>query len=53
MSAVVIYEGYVLETDGHTYQSNIDGRVRKFDTAGMWKQYIDYYLKKKENGKTE
>lgn len=41
MSAVVTYEGYVLETDGHTYQSKIDGKVLKFDTAGMWVDYIN------------
>lgn len=51
MSAVVVYHGYVLYTDGHTYQSVIDGRTMKFDTAGMWKQYIDY-LKRGNNGKT-
>lgn len=51
MSAVVTYEGYVLYTDGHTYKSVIDGRTMEFDTAGMWKQYIDY-LKQKINGKT-
>ena len=41
MSAVVTYEGYVLETDGRTYQSKIDGKVLKFDTAGMWVDYIN------------
>ena len=51
MSAVVTYEGYVLETDGRTYLSNIDGHIHKFDTAYMWKQYIDYIKKKKDNGR--
>lgn len=46
MSAVVTYEGYVLETDGNSYQSTINGKVIKFDTAGMWKQYIDKVIKK-------
>lgn len=42
MSVVITYNGYELQSDGRSYQSNIDGHVRKFDTAGMWKQYIDY-----------
>lgn len=45
MSAVVTYEGYVLYTDGHTYQSEIDGRILKFDTAGMWVEYINKIIK--------
>ena len=46
MSAVVTYEGYVLETDGIGYQSTINGKVLRFDTAGMWKQYIDLIVNK-------
>lgn len=42
MSAVLTYEGYTLETDGRVYQSRIGNHVRKFDTAGQWKEYIDY-----------
>lgn len=42
MSAVLTYEGYTLETDGMVYQCRIGKEVRKFDTAGQWKQYIDY-----------
>lgn len=41
MSAVVVYHGYVLESDGKTYRSVIDGHELHFDTAGMWVEYIN------------
>lgn len=47
MSAVVTYEGFVLETDGSSYQSSINGRMLKFDTAGMWVEYINKIIDKK------
>jgi len=46
MCVVVTYMGYDLETDGHSYQSKINGRVLKFDTAGMWVDYINKIVKK-------
>jgi hypothetical protein len=47
MSTVLTYDGYELESDGHNYQSKINGKVRKFDTAVMFVQYINYL---KNNG---
>lgn len=45
MSTVLTYGGYTLETDGRVYQCRIGNEVRRFDTAGQWKQYIDYLSK--------
>ena len=42
MSTVLTYNGYDLQSDGHSYQSIINGKVRKFDTAAMFVQYINY-----------
>lgn len=45
---VMVYMGYTLEfVEGGGYQSQIDGKLVKFDTAGMWKEYIDYLNRKK------
>ena len=41
MSAVVTYMGFVLESDGQTYRSVINGTPMQFDTAGMWVEYIN------------
>lgn len=49
MSTVLTYDGYELQSDGRSYQSVIDGKVRKFDTAVMFVQYVNYI---KGNGKT-
>lgn len=50
MSTVLTYQGYELQSDGSSYQSKIGGKVRKFDTAVMFVQYINYLS---NNGKTE
>lgn len=42
MSTVLTYDGYELESDGHNYQSTINGKVCHFDTAVMFVQYINY-----------
>jgi len=42
MSTVLTYNGYELQSDGRTYQSTINGKVRKFDTAAMFVQYVNY-----------
>lgn len=46
-SIVMTYEGYSLYEAPRGYLSSIDGEIVKFDTAGQWKQFIDY----KKNGK--
>jgi len=38
---VLVYEGFELKEAKGGYQCEIHGKVRKFDTAGMWKEYID------------
>ena len=50
MATVLTYNGYELQSDCSSYQSKINGKVRKFDTAVMFVQYINYLTK---NGKTE
>lgn len=50
MATVLTYNGYELQSDGSSYQSKINGKVRKFDTAVMFVQYINYLT---NNGKTE
>lgn len=50
MATVLTYNGYELQSDGSSYQSKINGKVRKFDTAVMFVQYINYLS---NNGKTE
>ena len=46
MSAVVTYMGFVLESDGQTYRSVINGTPMQFDTAGMWVEYINKIIMK-------
>ena len=49
MSGIVLtYEGYALELSQNGYRSVIDGKALRFDTAGQWKQFIDY-----KNGKRQ
>ena len=43
MNIVLTYKGYDLVAIRGGYQSDINGHVLKFDTAGMWKDYIDTF----------
>lgn len=38
---VLTYMGYELETDGSNYKGKFGSDVIRFDTVGMWKQYVD------------
>lgn len=40
---VLVYEGFSLEYAPGGYQSLISGRVVKFDTVFMFKQYVDRF----------
>jgi len=46
MIAVLTYEGYTLIAVRGGYQSEINGRTIKFDTASQWVQYIDKVIKR-------
>lgn len=51
MTAILTYKGHSLFECPNGYRSTIDGEVLRFDTAGMWKQYIDKYENsRKKNG---
>lgn len=39
------YKGYALEMTERGYTSVINHELIKFDTAGQWKQYIDFITK--------
>lgn len=47
MSVVLTYGGYELESDGSAYQCRFGKNLIKFDTAGQWKQYVDYINRQK------
>lgn len=49
---LMTYKGYELTLCPNGYRSKIDGELLRFDTAGQWKSYIDYYENTRKEDRT-